>query len=433
MKKRLVLAIALGCAMLGSTAFSSVSNHDSPTTALGPTLRASVTRPFYEDVTAVSLLGELGRDNIRIGGTLGWKISDDQQLKISAEYLWQNLNYEFYLKNQTEWVKQGAVGAGYEYQFMDFAYDPSFDLNAYYSYAPSETLSNIAAFGIFSGTPGLLLDFRRIAGSKAAGVAPGINFHPWWGNRSGIILNYDHVDYDTKYDENEDAIGVGGTIHTEQMLSDSVVLGLAAAFRKPFTNYEASINWTDLPYFGHWVLGVFGDYVNGKHRLPNSWNAGLSANCILDSSYQKTKVPVGLRDPGFVTWTAKPAVYLPQVLAIPDEKVLVLRTHSETNACDSLRPVVIGSIPTQVTVALITLFVPTAQVFQGNDLTFSLSVVQTAGPVQGTTISINTATGVVEVSPDPGVSDQLFNVTVTATNQCGSASTTFIVRVPALA
>ena len=43
------------------------------------------------------------------------------------------------------------------------------------------------------------IDNRRIAGSNAAGISPGLSIMPWSGGRIGAAVNYDNVRYDMRH------------------------------------------------------------------------------------------------------------------------------------------------------------------------------------------------------------------------------------------
>lgn len=402
---------------------ASIPNNSHPTTFLGPILKGSYTNT-YNNTTAYSVLGEAGVQNFRLGGTVGFVVQNNQRLKVSAEYLFQKITYPFFVGNTSQWVNQGAVGAAYQYDFdAGWWIVPQFNLSAFYSHAPSKSLGTET--GVFTNRLGVqqnFVDMRRIAGSNAAGIAPGVGFSLWQGSEAGLDLNYDSVRYDKRYSPNEDAIGFGGTARFTQMMTNSISLGLLAAVRKPFNNYQADIGWNMQGV----IFDVMGAYTAGKNTLPSTWNVGVSADYVLDQMPTPTmqrqlaknfvaKFPTAQ----LTQWVATPAVYLPQVLAIPDEKV------SFSNVCQA--PLVVGILGNLNPVTSVTT-VPTAQVFSGQGpLTFSVAF--TSDNPTSSTVVINQA-GFVRITPFIGGTDVLLTITVTATNVCGSASTTFTAFIP---
>lgn len=422
MKKISKVILAVGSTLMClSTANAGVPNGDNPRTFLGPTARGSFTS-LMSDSTALSLAGEAGGKNFRVGGTLGWRADSNQRFKLSIEYLSQDITYSFFSGNTNQWVNQGAVGAAYQYLFYDYAYQPSLDVSAYYSHAPSRTLHSVS--GTFLnplGVPQTFINPRRIAGSNVGGAAPGVSFHPWGGSKAGVELNYDDVRYDMHLGHNRNANGFGGTVRLSQRIVENIEVGASAAIRRPFNNYAANVAWINLPYFGSWRLGLFGDYTAGKNALSNTYDAGISADYFFDSCAPRMNLnsdlkneaplPIPVRD-DFLEWTADPAVYMPQVLAVIDQEV--------TSFCTLGVPKFFGAIANGSFNGGTTQTINTAPHFTGSGLAFSVTAPK---PRVGTsTVTINHVTGVVTVT---GLRSTT-SITVTAKNLCGVAvSNTF--------
>ncbi len=425
------LALILGSALMFlSTTYASVPNHDHPTTFLGPNVKGKFTSPLTND-TAYSLAAEAGLKNFRVGGTIGWRIADDQRFKVSAEYLWQKITYAFFSGDSNQWVNQGAIGADYQYTFINVDYKPQLDLDAYYSHAPSKSLSTVS--GTFISRTGLTQPFvnaRRIAGSNAAGISPGVTIQPWMGGKVGADLNYDNVRYDKKYSPNEDAKGFGGTVRLSQVLFQNVVFSASAAVRQPFNNYTAGLAWSDIPYYGSWTLGLDGVYTAGKNTLPNTYDVSVSASYYMDPAPQCSRAQneaaakfvnykgyKGYKDQApppaddFLNWTSDPGVYMPQVLAIVDQRV---------TTCEFGIPTFIGTIANVEETGGFgsPISIPTASHFTGHNLTFAISSI-TPALAAGDTLVINPNTGVITGSI---FTENVYSVVVTASNPCGLAS-----------
>lgn len=410
--------------LLLGAAHATLPNTNEPTTALGPTARAAYTSTF-NDTTAFSFAGELGFKNYRASGTFGWAIDDEQRAKVTLEYLWQDLTYSFSSGNTNQWVSQGALGITYQHDIPFNAY-PRLGLNGYVSYAPNKSLGTtngtfVNSLGVTQG----FLDRRRIAGSTAFGVSPQFTMEPWLGTKTGIELNYDNVQYDKSYYPNRNAKGFGGTGRLDQALTSDISLNLLASVRQPFNNYQAGLTWANLPLVGQWLLGVEGAYTAGKNTLPNSYNILITGTYDLDRSGgvpqplqqerewdmrgDVTEVP----HDSLASWTSDPAVYMPEVLAIPDQQL--------QTGCRYGTPVFVGAIPAQSTAGG-PVTVNTATYFTGKNLTYTMVSNPTPGP--GATLTLNSATGVLTASD----LRQIINVTITATNPCGSAvSNTFTI------
>lgn len=415
---KVVLAIA-GTLMCLSAANIAFPKNNHPTTFLGPTLRGTYT-DSYNAYTAYSLAGEAGLKNFRVGGTVGWQFAENQRLKLSAEYLWQKITYSFFTGNTDEWVQQGAIGGLYQYRFCYDCWDPTFDLRAFYSHAPSKRLSTASGFLTTGGVLQPISSRRRIAGSDGAGIAPGVTIRPWCGTNFGLDLNYDNVRYDNHNHSNQDAVGFGGTARLSQVLMENLILNASAAIRQPFNSYEASVNWANISFYGLWSVGLAGDYTAGKHTLPSTWNVAVIGNYFVDqtcdsacqrrAACQFTKVSCD--PPGdFLTWASDPAVYLPQVLAIPDEDIV----------CSAPPPVAISTLTLDDVTGTST--INTSVAFTpGSGLTYSIVAI-TPTPSPGQTVTINSTTGVVTAVNGAGTTNTVV-VTIGARNICGATTTT---------
>ena len=326
-----------------------------------------------------------------------------------------------FLVTQVNGLTKRALCAAYLYDFVGYSYHPQFDLSAYVSHAPSKDLSTVTGVFTQNGMVTPFIDQRRIAGSNGAGISPGVAIMPWQGGRLCAAVNYDSVRYDTKSGSNEDAIGFGGTVGLNQALSDNLGLGLAAAFRQPFNNYAANLSWNNVPYFGNWTLGVFGEYTVGKNTLPDTYNVGLSADFFFDKRCGAA-VPMNLKgdlkgeviaDPisdSLLAWTADPAVYMPQVLAIVDPNTTICPPGNA--------PVLTSAIPNIGTGTGIGT-VNEAIHFSGSNLTFSIaSITPVLIPPESITITPN---GMLSFSNVAGT----HVVVIKAANACGSVLASF--------
>lgn len=445
MKKVVSQLLTLTTLVLLNSAYSEIPNSGHPTTNLGPTLRAGYTSSLT-DTMAYSLAGEAGFKNFRASGTLGWKMCEGQRLKFSGEFLDQDLTYSFFSGDTDEWVYQGALGGRYEYEIPGYTFYPLFTLSGYASYAPNKSLDTVTGTFIDRfGATQIFTDYRRIAGSVGLGLNPGFSFQPWQGGTIELVMNYDNVRYDKHTQPGENAIGLGGTINFNQTFTDALSMNLSAADRQPFNNYAATFAWSNLANNGNWIIGLFGGYTTGKNTLPSSYNYGISADYLLDCrnipmsavNYDEkaerdfkgeATVPTAVEAPrlndGLLQWTAIPAVYMPQVLAVADEEV--------TLSCAAGSPRTVATIPNITTPIGFPTAIPTAPAFlPASGLTFAIASITKANPADTSTATINPITGVVTVSPALVVPDTM-TITVTAANACGIASTSFSVLLGAI-
>lgn len=301
-----------------------IPNKGDPSTFLGPVFRGSYNSTL-DSFTAYNLAGEAAPKHYRVSGSYGWNLSCKQRLKVTAEYLYQRIYYPFFSGNKDRWVNQGAIGGDYQYDLLGYIGYPQFNLMAFYSNAPEKNLGTITGtFVSLLGVTTPFIDHRRIAGSNAAGISPGIRINPWCGARMGLDFNYDYVRYNKHNEQDEKAVGVGGTIFVKQEVIDDVLFGVSAAVRRPFNNYQASITWVNALDGCSWdTIGIEGEYTVGKHTLPNTYNLGLTVNYYLDQCCCPDKKPTfaSQNTKDFLNFMGETNVYLPQVLVISESNL----------------------------------------------------------------------------------------------------------------
>lgn len=375
---------------------------------LGGILHGQYTQDFKNN-TAGTIGLEAGPRNYRASGTWGWTINPCNRIKITGEYLTQDIDYNFFSGVTRQWVNQSAVGLAYQYAFNDL-FRNYFDLSGYYSHAPSKNLNPITGnFTNAAGTSISYSDIRRIAGSNAGGISPGVTLHPWFGAEAKVILNYDDVVYDNVYSSRQKAQGFGGTVGLTQALNRNWQISATAANRAPFNYYQAGVDWVMPCPTTKLLVGLFGEYTQGKKTLPNTSLVGLNLTYIVDAPAPRVS---GIQPQSFFDWMADPAVRMPQVLAIADESVTQV---AAVPAC--IPPAISAAIPSPQIVDLGTSYsFNTAPFFSGSNLTFSGS--DTAGEL---TIS---PSGIVS-----GTVTSTTVVTVIATNSCGSARQTYVITI----
>jgi hypothetical protein len=271
---------------------------------------------------AITLLFELGNGQRRINGTYGYMIDDFQRIKVSAEYLQQNINFDFDSGDLKKWVGQGAYGVTYNYLISQgFFHDV--DVNAYYSKAGSKELES----KIFHGSDGNVYEnFRRIAGGIDESISVGAHFQPMQSSMLGVALNYDKVSFDMIYDNTlSDLSGFGATLSLEQLLSKNLKLKLTASNRKPTNSYEAELNLLVPMSPGNRLeIGLTGAHLDSGNGLNSDdrfgINIGYSISDALGGVTDGYTLGVPSADADIANWTATPAVYMSRVLAIKDQK-----------------------------------------------------------------------------------------------------------------
>ena len=116
----------------------------------------------------------VGANEHRANLTAGFALTTNQQLKLTYEYLAQNLNFDFASGGVQEWVDQHALGAAYQYLIRD-AIVHSFEVSGYTIRANSKQLSDLA----FNQTGNSYdVNYRHIAGGTENTLFGAVNLLP---------------------------------------------------------------------------------------------------------------------------------------------------------------------------------------------------------------------------------------------------------------
>ncbi len=176
-----------------------------------------------ENAAAVELAA--GPKVLRTNGTYAFALNDKNRIKITGEYLDENLPFDFYTGETKQWVNQAAIGAAYQYWLGGETFK-DLQIGSHYSHAGSKDLSDKT---IDLGDNINLLDERRIAGGVDWNGTVETGLHLWPHSLMSVGADYDRVRYDTQYDihdEGGDAQGFGGHINLQQLLASSTQLEL---------------------------------------------------------------------------------------------------------------------------------------------------------------------------------------------------------------
>lgn len=358
--------------------------------------------------SAVTFLAEAGRRNFRFNGTYGLLLGFKNRLKISGEYLQQKLGYNFSSGNAKRWMHQYAVGAVYRHDFC-FSLLNGIELGGYYSFAPGKHLRK--------NTCSDRSIFRHIAGSSGYGFLAGTVFTLWPSSILRVDLDYDIVNYHRKFKSNKHVSGFGGSFNLYQPLFYNLALDLTGEFKRPYNYYKALLAW-NAPSRNGLSIGIFGSHTRGKSHLPSNTIVGLELDYIFGgnrcSDYCETSCPQECYSPStcceqklclLKAWVASPAVYIPQVLAIADERVCLFPRSTP--------------IPNFTITAAGPFSINISQFFsnpEGGNFVFTATGLPTGA-------TIDPETGI--ISGTNLQDGSVHTITVTATNRCSSTSQTF--------
>lgn len=295
--------------------------------------RLTSTSRFYYDEAALYLIGELGPKQNRVDGAISYEICPYNGLKIGGGMLNQELKFFFPHFSKEHWVSQYYGGGAYQFDIGRYCFE-SFEIAGGYSCAPSRCFQknspvdhNHRGNKKHNNTSSLYKG--RIAGSRYAFGSIGTTFVPFQTTTIWAAATYDHLIYDLKYCQQEIVEGFGGAFRLTQRLAPCLFFDFLGEFRKPYSYYEGRLMYSEILCDCDVVMGVFAGHTNGRYGMPSSSIVGLEigfdfgftnySNVSSVSLCPRPNTPLTMYGTeSFARWSAKPAFYIPQVIAKKD-------------------------------------------------------------------------------------------------------------------
>lgn len=262
---------------------------------------------------------------LRGNATYAFALDDKNRIKFTGEYLDENLDFDFYTGDTRQWVNQAAVGTAYQY-WLDGNTFKDFQMGAYYSHAGNKNLSD-KIIDLGNGTT--LVDQRRIAGGTDWNGTLETGLRLWPHSFVTTGADYDRVRYDTHYDihhDGGDAQGFGGHANLQQLLTSSTQLELQSTVTQLANVFGSGLDWIwTTRNTTAWKMGLNSSYTTDHTTERNFWINSINLNIVWDEPHPQGSV-AGYSDPNvsaenLLTWAATPAVRMPDVLAISDERI----------------------------------------------------------------------------------------------------------------
>lgn len=305
-----------------SNAFGPLSINMQYSKTFGASLISKYTQLLNAD-NAFSGDIEIGAEQRRFNLTWGHTFTDNQRVKISGENFGQKLNFDFTADSTKQWIYQNALGLTYEYLLQN-AWFSDVNFNTFYSQALSKTLSTQP----FINTTGIYDDYRHIAGGTVKSVSSGTDIAITKATQLNVQLSYDDLHYDTNYEQAPNKKGIGTSFTLNQLITQRFKIALLASRRPIYDNYQTSLNWLLYDVPGSTLeMDIIGNRILGKSTAQNDtqFNLNLIYQWGGDTRGHPTvytAFTAPLNEGDLSDWSSSPAVYMQQVMAIKDEKVV---------------------------------------------------------------------------------------------------------------
>ncbi len=269
---------------------------------------------------ALELAG--GQNQYRLSGTFGQQLTPQQRIKLTLEHLAQNLNFDFDSGDISRWIHQNAAGMDYEY-LLDNKWLHTLDFTLYYAKASSIDLHS----RYYTSGDAEYENFRRIAGGTGMGMQLGgdLYFNRYMHLQTG--LSYDQVNFDRINESNHHQSSLGQYINVEQILNPHLKFKLQEKTSALYHSFEGGFYWLLKTLPGSRLeLGLQDTYITAQPGLPNDNQIMLNATYSFGGSWPDTSIFINFApstQQSLKSWNASPAVHMPYVLAMRDQRNVI--------------------------------------------------------------------------------------------------------------
>lgn len=290
-----------------------------------PIFRFQFDPVFVNQETGVGILGEVGPRSYRVNATLTHFANECQRLKLGAEYLGQKLHYGFCRGKPSRWMQQLAIGGVYDW-FLDCGgLVKGVEVTGHYVHSQDRSLSCV------SFNEHELINYRKLTGACSWELAAGLILQRWSCHTLHVALCYDNTRFHRTYQESSRSSGLGVNLASHLNFCRSYSLDTKLQFKDIYNYFEGLLSWNPDACSGNVKLGLFGNYVWGKKQLPSSGTVGIELAFAFGVDICECKIMQEIDDEGcdgywydrreLFNATMIPAVYIPEVLAITDNKI----------------------------------------------------------------------------------------------------------------
>ncbi len=267
---------------------------------------------FLDNNAAAALKLSAGLNERRANVSLGYAITPKQQIKLTYEYLTQNLPFDFASGKVDEWVNQNALGASYRY-IIGHNILKNIELYGTYTKASSKELTEKEMY-----VNNLLtqINYRRIAGGTEMTAGGNVTLTPLKGTILKVGAGYSSLSFDTKWQDKEATAALVYNAELAHLLTPTTLVSTGIGNTASGRTHTAKVSQI-LP----WSLeaSLIGQYVATTNDIPGSTSVSASLSYPAPKTYENM-ITAGLSS--IKDWVEKPVIYHSRVLAKAEEKLV---------------------------------------------------------------------------------------------------------------
>ncbi len=263
---------------------------------------------FYNAAAAFKL--SAGLNERRANVTLGYSITPKQQIKLTYEYLAQNLPFDYSTGTVNEWVNQNAFGAAYRYM-LDYGIVRALEVYGNYTKANSKDLSDIE---MYTDSQLTAIDQRRIAGGTQQNYGAAVTLTPFENTIVKVGGGYSTLSFNTEWSDPQKQSAIAYDAELSRLLTPKTMVSAGIGNTAAGQTYTAKVSRI-LP----WSLegALTGQYMATTNDIPGSTSVTASLSYPAPKTYTNMfAAGIGnLKD-----WVQQPVIYNTRVLAKAEER-----------------------------------------------------------------------------------------------------------------
>lgn len=284
---------------------------------LGMIYRGQYTRYLFNHNNAFSIIADYGPKELRGNFTFAHQFNARNRIKVTYEYLKQKLPFDFASVTVNKWIGQNAYGVDYEY-LVGKGILHSVELTGSYVKAHSMDLPSLPVD--VDGT--WYDDFRHIAGGteENASVKANLYINKHWELSPSV--GYSSLKYNAIYSSQPSTHELSYGLQTTAIFNPRLEATASIQHDASSNQYSGGVNYI----VGHHVaIGLGDNYIAGGQGLPSQNEVTFQLSFNAPSKY--TLSENDSLSP-LLSWVKTPAVYMSQVLAIKDEKLVAFALNA---------------------------------------------------------------------------------------------------------
>lgn len=246
----------------------------------------------------------LGAREFRLASTYANAMSCNQLLKITVEYLAQQILFDFRSGASLVWDGQYAGGIAYQYLFNQLI---SGDVAIYQTHSRDDCLP-----AIYQLEDDIAILYRDLKGANSRGVNVGLTLKPLSVTQVNLVMYFDAISYGHRELPSHDRQGLGAGIKLIQILHPRLKMAADLSKRILFDQYQLAVTWL-LPVCCDCLeLSLSGLYRQGDIPQQNETRYGLMLTYAFNPA-QKNNL---------ITETLDSVVRMPQVFVVRDQLIV---------------------------------------------------------------------------------------------------------------